>query len=110
MDAKLAALVALSFAINLLGTLAYSVRIAGVRTRRIALSISLFNALALVSRTAGTLQVPLLSKRIEKAVAAGTAHSTADLRWLILSASVATVAGALLMPTFQRLFTRAVAT
>src|SRR5256714_13220953 len=93
MDAKLAELVALSFAINLIGTLAYSVRIAGVRTRRIALSLSLFNALMLVSRTAVVLQVPLLSKRIERAVASGAARSTAGLRWLIAAASVATLAG-----------------
>jgi len=33
---------------RLIGTLAYSVRIAGTRTRRIALSLSLFNVLILV--------------------------------------------------------------
>jgi len=65
MDAQLAVLFGLTFVINLIGSLAYSVRIAGVRTGRIALSFSLFNILVLVSRTANTFQAPLLAKRVE---------------------------------------------
>ena len=48
MDAGLLIICALTFVIHLIGTLAYSVRIAGTRTRRIALSLSLFNVLILV--------------------------------------------------------------
>jgi hypothetical protein len=109
MDAQLATLFALTFAINLIGTLAYAARIAGVRTRRIALAFSLFNALVLISRTANSFQAPLLAKRVESNVLAGTTAGTlADFRWLLLAASLATVAGALLTPTAQRLFTRSV--
>jgi Alternate to MurJ len=103
-------LFALAFVINLIGTLAYSVRIAGVRTGRIAVSLSLFNLLLLVSRTANGFQAPLLAKRVERAVVIGGGEGgVGDFRWLLVSASLATVAGALLTPTFQRLFTRAVA-
>lgn len=49
MDINLAIICLLTFIIHLIGTLAYSVRIAGVRTRRIAVSFALFNILALVS-------------------------------------------------------------
>ena len=109
MDAQLATLFALTFAINLIGTLAYAARIAGVRTRRIALAFSLFNILVLVSRTANSFQAPLLAKRVEKNVLAGTtAGALTDFRWLLLAASLATVVGAVLTPTAQRLFTRAV--
>ncbi|MEP6622191.1 MAG: lipid II flippase Amj family protein [bacterium] len=109
MDTQLAVLFALTFLINLIGSLAYSVRIAGVRTGRIALSFSLFNILVLVSRTANTFQAPLLAKRVEHQL--GTTHlgSVADFRWLLAAASLATIVGALLTPTFQRLFTTAVA-
>ena len=62
---------ALTFVIHLIGTLAYSVRIAGTRTRRIALSLSLFNVLILVSRTSNSFQAPLLAKRVEQNIAAG---------------------------------------
>jgi hypothetical protein len=125
MDLQLVVLFGLTFVINLIGSLAYSVRIAGVRTLRIAVSLSLFNVLLLVSRTANSFQAPLLAKRVESSLAgAGLGEGTqllqhlppgarpdgalADFRWLIVAASLATVVGAVLTPTFQRLFTRAV--
>lgn len=43
MDSELALIFFLTFVIHLIGTLAYSVRIAGTRTGRIAVSLSLFN-------------------------------------------------------------------
>jgi hypothetical protein len=109
MDLQLFVLFALTFVINLVGSLAYSVRIAGIRTRRIALSFSLFNILVLVSRTANSFQSPVLAKRVEQNVLTGaTGHGIADFRWLLLSASLATVVGALFTPSFQRIFTRGV--
>jgi hypothetical protein len=109
MDAQLATLFALTFSINLIGTLAYAARIAGVRTRRIALAFTLFNALVLISRTANSFQAPLLARRVEGNVLAGlTTGALADFRWLLLAASLATIVGAILTPTTQRLFSRGV--
>jgi Alternate to MurJ len=83
------------------------VRIAGTRTRRIALSLSLFNILILISRTSNSFQAPLLAKRVEQNIAHGAvAGATSDFRWLLAAASIATIAGAVLIPTFQRLFER----
>src|SRR5437762_14373717 len=103
MDAGLLIICALTFVIHLIGTLAYSVRIAGTRTRRIALSLSLFNVLILVSRTSNSFQAPLLAKRVEQNIAAGVTGGVADFRWLLAFATAATLIGALLIPTFQRL-------
>ncbi len=109
LDAQLAIIICLTFLINLIGSLAYSVRIAGVRTRRIALSFSLFNILVLVSRTANSFQAPMLAKRVEHNLHAGaTPAALMDFRWLVAAASLATIVGAVLTPTFQRLFTGAV--
>ena len=108
MDAQLGVLFALTFVINLIGSLAYSVRIAGVRTGRIALSFSLFNILVLISRTANTFQAPLLAKRVEHHLAIARVSSVSDFRWLLAAASLATLVGALLTPTFQRVLTTAV--
>ena len=108
-DPQLLLLFALTFVINLVGSLAYSVRIAGLRTLRIAVSLSLFNVLLLISRTANSVQGPLLAKRIEAGLAAGAPPQLADFRWLLAAASLGTLVGAILTPTFQRLFTRAVA-
>jgi hypothetical protein len=109
MDWQLAALCGLTFIIQLIGALAYAARIAGVRTRRIAVSFALFNVLVLVSRTSNSFQGPFLAKRIESSLHSGAvAHLLTDFRWLLFSATVATVAGAISVPTFQRIFSRAV--
>ncbi|ELX08392.1 hypothetical protein Jab_2c04400 [Janthinobacterium sp. HH01] len=110
MDKQLVFICFLTFVIHLIGTLAYSVRIAGVRTRRIAVSLALFSILVLVSRTSNSFLGPFLAKRIESCLGQPLAAGLvlADLRWLLLSAALATIAGAVLIPTFQRVFCRAV--
>jgi hypothetical protein len=108
-DIQLFILCALTFVIHLIGTLAYAVRIAGVRTRRIAVCFALFNILVLVSRTSNSFQGPFLAKRIEENIVHGLSNSLlADFRWLLLAATLATLIGAFLIPTFQRLFSLAV--
>jgi len=109
MSAQVAIVFALTFVIHLMGTLAYALRVAGVRTGRVAVSFALFNVLALVSRTSNTFQGPLLAKHVEENILRGTvAGAEADFRWLLLAAPLATLAGALLLPTAQRMFTAAI--
>src|SRR4028118_705789 len=109
MSTQIAIVLVLTFIINLISTLSYSVRIAGVRTGRIAVSLALFNILVLVSRTSNSFLSPLLAKHIEGNIKQGAlASAESEFRWLLLSATAATVVGALLIPTFQRLFGRAV--
>ena len=81
-----------------------------MRTRRIAISFSLFNILILFSRTSNSFQGPFLAKRIESRLLAEHASSPLlhDFRWLLFTTTVATLAGAVLVPTFQRLFSGAV--
>src|SRR5207247_2458095 len=100
----------LTFIIHLIGMLSYAVRIAGVRTGRIAVSLALFNILLLVSRTSNTFQGPLLAKHVEQSILRGsTAGIESDLRWLIVAATLASFAGMITIPTFQRLAGRAIA-
>ncbi|MDB6038410.1 MAG: Lipid flippase Amj [Verrucomicrobiales bacterium] len=109
MDIQLGIICILTFVIHLIGTLAYSVRIAGIRTRRIAVSFALFNVLVLVSRTSNSFQGPFLAKRVEENLAHPQLHHLlSDFRWVLVSATLATLLGALCIPTFQRLFSRAV--
>ena len=110
MDQQLLFICALTFIIHLIGTLAYSVRIAGIRTRRIAVSLALFSILMLVSRTSNSFLGPFLAKRVETGIEhhVTAANLLVDFRWLLLSASLATIIGAILIPTFQRVFCRAV--
>jgi hypothetical protein len=99
----------LTFVIHLIGTLAYAVRIAGVRTGRIAVSFALANVLLLVARTSNTFQGPLLAKHVEESILSGSVSRVeTDLRWLIFAATLATIVGILLIPTSQRVFSHAI--
>ena len=109
MNTQVKVVFALTFVIHLISTLAYALRIAGVRTRRIAVSFAVFNILVLFSRTANTFQAPLLAKHVERNILTGTSTGIeSDFRWLLFSATLATMVGLLLIPTFQRLFARAI--
>ena len=109
MDGQLLIICLLTAAINLIGTLAYSARIAGVRTRRIAMSFALFNILVLVSRTSNSFLGPFLAKRIETRIADGSGATLySEFQLVLLSASLAVAVGIMLVPTGQRLFSRAI--
>jgi hypothetical protein len=109
MDTQLLIICGLTFVIHVIATLAYAVRIAGVRTRRIAVSFSLFGIIALVSRTANSFQGPFIAKRVELDIAHHMANGLlGDFRLFLLTATVASIVGAFLIPAFQRYFSRAV--
>lgn len=108
MTHQIVLVLALTFLINLITTLSYSVRIVGIRTGRIAVSFALFNILVLVSRTANGFQAPLLASTIEKNINSGLGANTFDFRLIILSCTISTILGGLLIPTFQRLLSIAV--
>src|ERR1044071_6148777 len=98
-----------TFVVHLISTLAYSVQLVGVKTGRIAVAFALFNILALTSRTSNAFQAPLLAKQIEQSIGNGPAYGfESNFRWLLLSACFATGIGILLIPTFQRIFSKAV--
>lgn len=108
MTYQIALVLGLTFLINLITTLSYSVRIVGIRTGRIAVSFALFNILVLVSRTANGFQAPLLASTIEKNINSGQGANLLDFRLIILSCTISTIIGGLLIPTFQRLLSIAV--
>jgi hypothetical protein len=109
MSAQVAAVFVLTFVIHLTSTLSYGLRIAGVRTGRIAVAFALTNLLLLVSRTSNTFQGPLLAKHVEGNILAGTLGTAeTDFRLLMLAATLATAVGALIVPTAQRLFADAI--
>jgi len=109
MDTQLLAICLLTAGIHLIGTLAYGARIAGVRTRRIAMSFALFNILVLFSRTSNGFLGPFLAKRIETRLAVGGGEALlGDFRLILLSAALAVTIGIFLVPTAQRLFVRAI--
>ena len=95
--------------VHCLDTAAYASRIAGVRTGRVALTGALFSIVSLASRAAYTLQAPLLGSALDRLVRQGqTQNVLSQLHLIIAAASIGTLLGALLIPTFTALFSRAV--
>ncbi len=113
LNAMLATVLALTVIIHMFNTLAYAVRPAGVSTKRIAIAFSLWNLLFLVSSTANTIQGPLMSSIIDEAERAGTGlgnlgYLSADFRLVLLAATVGTVLGTIMIPSFIKVFERSI--
>lgn len=106
MNLQILIVVLLNFIISIIGTLAYSVRLVGVRTGKIAVTFAVFNVLSLISRTAVTFQVPILTKFVENN--SGATELINIFNIIIIVSGIATIVGAFLIPTFQRIFYRAV--
>ena len=104
---------------------AYAARLAGVRTGRIATSISLFNLFVTASRLATlvyTLMLGPLSDRAGNAIRSIMLHANADavaiaqirhtfdwqLRAIVLAGLVGTILGSLMLPMFTELYVRGV--
>lgn len=118
MDSRLYIVFALTAIIHMINTFAYAVRLAGVRTKRLGIALSLFNVIFLISSTANTIQGPLLSKFIEKQFLNVTINSSAYtqglstiagvIRIVLVSGTVGTILGTLLIPYYVRIFTKGI--
>lgn len=106
MDKQIVIVLILNFIISIIGTLAYSVRLVGVRTGKIAVTFAVFNVLMLVSRTAVTFQSPLLTKFVESNSSSNDLIRIFNL--IIVISGIASIVGAFLIPTFQKMFSKAV--
>jgi hypothetical protein len=102
---------------------AFAARIAGVRTKRIAISISLFTLFATASRVANMFYAPLLgtiSDRTGNAVIAAIHNGSAalaapqvsqfewQLRAIIFAGTAGALVGATLLPTYEYIYVRGV--
>ncbi|MHB9144812.1 MAG: lipid II flippase Amj family protein [Symbiobacteriia bacterium] len=113
--ARFVLVLALTAVVHLVATLANSVRLAGVRSGRLATASSLFSVVSIAAGTANIIQTPFLTKNAEELIthyqgsgqwAARVAAMSQQFRWVLLSAAVGTAIGALLTPTFVKIFTR----
>lgn len=127
---RLLIVAALTAVIHFINTLIYAVRISGVRTGRLATAFSLFNVIFLLASTANSIQGFLLASIVEQAIKTGQEQSGGmipsgqiiyfpayqaqlklldhNIRLVIAAATVGTVAGAILIPAFVNIFTRAI--
>lgn len=104
---NLAIILILTGVVHCLDTASYASRIAGVRTGRLALTGALFNIVSLGSRVAYTLQAPLLGSAVDQMVRQGNLSGLlADFRVITAAASLGTLLGAMLIPSFTAIFSR----
>ncbi len=127
---RLLIVAALTAVIHFINTLAYAMRISGVRTRRLATGLSIYNVIFLVASTANTIQAPILASIVEIVIKTGQTQAgvrvtdaqlinsaayqallvslTQNIRIVILAATVGTVIAAALIPVFVNIFNRAI--
>jgi Alternate to MurJ len=100
-------LMAFTVIIHVVDTLAYSVRLNSVKSGNFALSMSLFNLIVLVARTANMFQAPLMGMMIDKSINL-TYNPIVEIRYIIFATTLGTVLGIILIPTFLKVFSKAV--
>ena len=93
--------------IHFIDTLSYSVRLNSVKKGNFALSLSLFNLIVLISRTANTFQGPLIGSLIDSSVKASY-NPIHEIRWVVFASTVGTSLAVLFIPTFLKMFSSAV--
>ena len=93
-------------------SLAYGMRLAGVRTRQIAIAMSFVTSTLLISRMSNMFQAPFLGALVDLTVMDGHKGSLALLemqfRVVIFSAFLGAFTGAVLTPTVVKLFEKAI--
>lgn len=95
--------------IHSIETLAYAVRLSGARVRLLASALSLFNVMVMISRLANMMQQPFTGSLVDIAPKDNAlAFVEGQYRLIIGAASVGTLIGILLIPTFVAIFSRAI--
>lgn len=95
--------------IHSIETLAYAVRLSGARVKLLASALSLFNVMVMVSRLANMMQQPFTGSLIDTAPSNNSLNFVENqFRIIIGSASMGTLIGILLLPTFVAIFSRAI--
>lgn len=96
--------------IHLAETSASCLRLSGVRTGRIATSLSFVNGTLLVARLSNMFQAPFLGGMVDTAILRGNPNVLIhNFRMIIFAAFIGNLIGAILSPFFVSLYTKAIA-
>ncbi len=103
--------------IHSIDALYYSSRIAAVRVRKLGIALTLFNFLIILARGANTIQAPVTGSLVDQAMVGYTSQVPAAIlislawkfRYILFSATIGSMIGALMVPSFVQIFTRVLA-
>lgn len=104
MSITLIVIMAFTIVIHAVETSSYSIRLAGVRLKRIAVALSVVGMVLLISRTSNMLQAFLISGFVDEAKRDASINLEHIIRLVLLSASVGTLIAIILYPTLTKLF------
>lgn len=101
-----------TFIIHWTESVAYSLRLAGVRTGQIAIALSFVTSTLLVSRLSNMFQAPLLGAMVDTAIYMGTPEAVNALEWhfrtVIFAGFLGSLFGMVCTPTAVGLFEKAI--
>src|SRR6476620_5722529 len=97
-------IMAFTIVIHAVETSSYSIRLAGVRLKKIAVALSVVGMVLLISRTSNLLQAFLLGGIIDRAKSGASVNLESTMRLVLLSASIGTLLAIILYPTLTKLF------
>jgi len=127
---RILVVITLTVVIHIISTLAYSVRLAGVRTQRLLTAFSFYNIIYLLASVSNNIQAPLLTSIVEHGINAGAMQAGVNvpveqlvfheayrgqlvllaeqIRLVIVAATLGTAVGAVLIPSFVHIFVKAI--
>ena len=98
--------------IHMTESLAYGMRLAGIRTKKIAIALSFVTSTLLISRLSNMFQAPVLGSMVDFAVMHPTQSSIEYLEYsfrvILFAAFIGVFIGAFLTPTMVRLYEKAI--
>ncbi|MEE6181792.1 lipid II flippase family protein [Bacillus pretiosus] len=104
MSITLIFILAFTIIIHAVETSSYSIRLAGVRLKKIVVALSVVGMVLLISRTSNLLQAFLIGGIVDEAKLDSSIDLEHIIRLVLLSASVGTLLAIILYPTLTKLF------
>lgn len=99
----------INFFVNWLNATTGAMRIAAVKTRRVATALSLYNFFQMTVRLMALFYVPLMGFVVDRAVHAGDIGMLLwQIRFVLLASTLGSILGALSIPTFVRIYMRGI--
>ncbi|MCL5773519.1 MAG: lipid II flippase Amj family protein [Firmicutes bacterium] len=95
--------------VNILSITTGAARISGVETKRVAVSLTLYNLFAVIYRLANLFYVPVMGSIVDKAALTGNLPLLEmKMRLIIAAATVGSLIGALFLPTFIQIYIKGI--
>ncbi|PFE96149.1 hypothetical protein CN325_18085 [Bacillus thuringiensis] len=104
MSITLIFIMAFTIVIHAVETSSYSIRLAGVRLKKIAVALSVVGMVLLISRTSNLLQAFLIGGIVDEAKLDSSINLEHIIRLVLSSASIGTLIAIILYPTLTKLF------